>query len=509
MAYVQLLDASAVTVVDIARVNEGDGAEIAKLVRAMEDPGYFYLDFHNAPATETIADDARFLYALADEYFQEPADIKAKDLRRGLPSWSDRGYKSCETDESFEMSRDELRDGQPVLTAPWAKQTELVKSFNVHCDDAVRLNRATGLKLISEPAVPFAADVLENKHRDSGTLTMLFYDSWSMHICHSGDHDDMDDEGQRQWVLVPPPPEGCALVHGASSLTRLSGGRLRAPLHRVTQPVDGAQKRYFLSYFLRPDHRLRGEWVVAGGEGLSHGFDTCNQGESPETAAASPGPEQDRGNVPEHADFWVRAVERKLSGRPGFDSAEAVAFFDGYHGVRNVPAVAFAAELIEVCPTSKVILPTRDVDSWHRSCLGTVYQRSIDPVLGALAWMHPPSRTYANLLRGLQRVLYRGDFPGYGKTAFEEHGEYLRSRVPPEKLLEYRVQQGWGPLCEFLGEPVPAEEFPQSNDRDAFWKGCRARDRRVLCEVAVKGLKGLLVFGAALVVAWNLRDRLM
>ena len=39
---------------------------------------------------------------------------------------------------------------------------------------------------------------------------------------------------------------------------------------------------------------------------------------------------------PEHADFWVRAVERKLSGRPGFDSAEAVAFFDGYHvGARS------------------------------------------------------------------------------------------------------------------------------------------------------------------------------
>jgi hypothetical protein len=34
---------------------------------------------------------------------------------------------------------------------------------------------------------------------------------------------------------------------------------------------------------------------------------------------------------PDHAAFWVRAVERKLSGQPGFDSAEAVAFFDGYH----------------------------------------------------------------------------------------------------------------------------------------------------------------------------------
>ena len=92
MANVQLPDASTVTTIDLARLNEGDGAETAKLVKAMEDPGYFYLDFRNAPATKSIADDARVLYALADEYFQQPADVKAKDLRHGLPSWSDRGF---------------------------------------------------------------------------------------------------------------------------------------------------------------------------------------------------------------------------------------------------------------------------------------------------------------------------------------------------------------------------------------------------------------------------------
>ena len=68
--------------------------------------------------------------------------------------------------------------------------------------------------------------------------------------------------GRREWVFVPPPPEGCALVHGASSLARLSLGRLRSPLHRVTQPADGAGKRYFLSYFLRPEHRVRETWAA-------------------------------------------------------------------------------------------------------------------------------------------------------------------------------------------------------------------------------------------------------
>ena len=114
----------------------------------------------------------------------------------------------------------------------------------------------SGLKLIAEPTIPRAAEVIENKHRDSGSLTMLFYDEWSLQVCLTD-----DDDGQGNWTFVPPPPEGCALVHGASALTRLSGGRLRSPLHRVTQPSDGAGKRFFLSYFLRPEHRLSEEWA--------------------------------------------------------------------------------------------------------------------------------------------------------------------------------------------------------------------------------------------------------
>ncbi|GJN82989.1 hypothetical protein PLIIFM63780_006535 [Purpureocillium lilacinum] len=459
MAPVQLPDVSTVTAVDLARLIERDDAETTRLVEALESPGYFYLDLRNAPATKAIADQARLMYALSENYFEQPAEIKAEDFRQGQPSWSDRG--------------DELRHKSLPLPISMIKQADLIESFHGHCHEAARVVLArlvdaldtpllenvhrdsepseTGLKLISEPSVPLAANVLENKHRDSGTLTMLFYDSWSMQVCLTGDNNDNDEQGRREWVFVPPPPEGCAL-HGIDSR------------HPAFQALSRA--------------------LATLGYGNLYDLDTVANGS------------------PEHAAFWVRAIERKLSGQPGFDGTEAAAFFDGYDGVRNVPAAAFAAEFIESYPTSKVILPTRDVDSWHASCLGTVYQRAVDPILGALALIHSGSRTYATLLRALQRALYRGDFPGYGKTAFAEHQDYVRGRVPAERLLEYRVQQGWGPLCEFLGEPVPAGDFPQSNDRDAFWEGCRARDRRVLRELAVKAL---LVSGTAVVVAWLLR----
>ena len=32
--------------------------------------------------------------------------------------------------------------------------------------------------------------------------------------------------------------------------------------------------------------------------------------------------------------------------------------------------------------------------------------------------------------------------------------------IPRERLLIFNFSDGWGPLCEFLGKPVPDEPFP-------------------------------------------------
>ena len=47
---------------------------------------------------------------------------------------------------------------------------------------------------------------------------------------------------------------------------------------------------------------------------------------------------------------------------------------------------------------------------------------------------------------------------------FREWNEQVRTEIPAERLLEFEVTQGWGPLCEFLGVPVPEEAFPRTND---------------------------------------------
>ena len=40
---------------------------------------------------------------------------------------------------------------------------------------------------------------------------------------------------------------------------------------------------------------------------------------------------------------------------------------------------------------------------------------------------------------------------------------YLQSLVPQDQLLVYKVGEGWGSLCEFLGHDVPDRAFPHEN----------------------------------------------
>ena len=62
-----------------------------------------------------------------------------------------------------------------------------------------------------------------------------------------------------------------------------------------------------------------------------------------------------------------------------------------------------------------------------------------------------------------------------------------RALVPPDRRLEYSVEQGWGPLCEFLGVEVPVGmSFPKTNDSASTndrinavkWEGAKMVARR-------------------------------
>jgi hypothetical protein len=67
------------------------------------------------------------------------------------------------------------------------------------------------------------------------------------------------------------------------------------------------------------------------------------------------------------------------------------------------------------------------------------------------------------------KALFLGSFEKNGKSIYLEHYAEMKRLVPKERLLEYEVgKDGWEPLCEFLGVPVPEGAFPRVNETKAF-----------------------------------------
>lgn len=51
---------------------------------------------------------------------------------------------------------------------------------------------------------------------------------------------------------------------------------------------------------------------------------------------------------------------------------------------------------------------------------------------------------------------------------FNEHVEYVKNKVPADRLLVLELGAGWEPLCAFLGKPVPDMPYPTPNSAEEF-----------------------------------------
>jgi hypothetical protein len=96
---------------------------------------------------------------------------------------------------------------------------------------------------------------------------------------------------------------------------------------------------------------------------------------------------------------------------------------------------------------------------------------------------------------------WEGDFEKNGKRRFKEYYDEIRSLVPKENLLEYKMGEGWKPLCEFLEVPVPeGKKFPRTNDTDGFVDRCRRRNRMQMMNVL---FRATVVGGSLAAIVWS------
>jgi hypothetical protein len=54
------------------------------------------------------------------------------------------------------------------------------------------------------------------------------------------------------------------------------------------------------------------------------------------------------------------------------------------------------------------------------------------------------------------------------EASYERHNERVLREVATDRLLDRRARDGWEPLCDALGLPVPEEPFPHTNTREEW-----------------------------------------
>lgn len=96
--------------------------------------------------------------------------------------------------------------------------------------------------------------------------------------------------------------------------------------------------------------------------------------------------------------------------------------------------------------------------------------------------MMGPWWTYHKFQHALRPLLAKNG----ERQAYLDHYDRIRAIVPPEKLLNYSVSDGWKPLCEFLGKEVPNYPFPHVNRTSQFLEGRRRRWWRAFGFMVVK-----------------------
>lgn len=140
----------------------------------------------------------------------------------------------------------------------------------------------------------------------------------------------------------------------------------------------------------------------------------------------------------------------------------------GYQAAVDWPSCHFWRDLALHYPKAKVLLTARDPEKWFASFSDTILKvLTSPPPEGDLDAAMVAVGQMAGYVVGDQTFSRNYDKAHILKV-YNDHNETVRRTIPPERLLEYDVSQGWEPLCRFLGVPVPDVEFPRTNSREDF-----------------------------------------
>jgi hypothetical protein len=162
---------------------------------------------------------------------------------------------------------------------------------------------------------------------------------------------------------------------------------------------------------------------------------------------------------PWQGDHWLAAARGQ--------SVDWERLLEGYQATVDWPGCSFWREFSELYTAAKVVLTVRDPGDWFDSITNTTL-RVIKNGMKNGQYI-----TEGSGALGYEFVIKRGfglitDDRGHAIKRFNDHVAEVKAGVDPDRLLIFDVREGWAPLCDFLGKPVPDDPFPRTNSQDEF-----------------------------------------
>jgi hypothetical protein len=203
-----------------------------------------------------------------------------------------------------------------------------------------------------------------------------------------------------------------------------------------------------------------------------------------------------------HADVAVAMMDAMREEDTARRQKLVSGLIDGYQSVSDLPVVFFTPDFMDMFPDAKIVLNGRpSPEVWAKSCnesLGFFFTRQFACI--GLLWkvdrlwyqINMECRRWGKRHFGTEDLLSADIYHKYYKSVREEAAKRGR------EVLEFKAEDGWEPLCKFLGKPVPNKPFPKSNEKKVF--------RIVKWIVIARGLAAWTALGGSLWLGWKYRN---
>ncbi|KAK3742620.1 hypothetical protein QZH41_000462 [Actinostola sp. cb2023] len=179
-------------------------------------------------------------------------------------------------------------------------------------------------------------------------------------------------------------------------------------------------------------------------------------------------------NVHDHEEHRMNHLDEYLQAFEGTQMPDFAAMYADVDAVIATPACFFWKEIFDAFPDAKVVLMIRDNEEVWQDSYRRLYKVLISQYQWNPFWMNvayrltPTGRKWRRFVQNIRRRIIlktTKENPDllFVKNIYSEHNARVQSSIPRDQLLVYNVNQGWQPLCEFLGVEVPDVPFPRLN----------------------------------------------